>query len=134
MDEARKKQAKRKKIVDAAQEKIENVGDRKTKITKIDDRDVKLTVPYRIATTLNQNINLRRSQNNIRKQLCVFVEHEFDTFVDDFRKITDPAIRARLHIEIIKMIIPRAKDFSDYADESKNIYKRLFGKQNENDA
>jgi hypothetical protein len=127
MTEARKKQAKRKKIIEATKERIDNV---ETAITKINPKDVKLTVPYRLASTLNQNINLRKAQNNIRKQLCVYVEDEFDTFVDDCKKITDPAIRARLYAEVIKMIIPRPKDFADDTEESRrNIYKRLFGKQ-----
>ncbi|MDR2917859.1 MAG: hypothetical protein LBV72_00630 [Tannerella sp.] len=133
MTEARKKQAKRKKVVEATRDRIENIEKKKKgnkkKVTTVDPKDVTLTVPYRMATTLNQNMNLRKSQNNIRKQLCVYVEEMFDTFVDDCRRITDPSIRARLYVEVVKMVIPRPKDFGDdgTGDDRRNIYKRLFG-------
>lgn len=134
MTEARKKQAKKGKIVKATNERIENLEpEKKGKSTDINLADAKLTVPYKLATQLNQNLNLRKAQNNIRKQLCVYVENEFETFVDDCKNITDPSIRARLYVEITKLIIPRPKDFGEGSDSEENrrkVYKRLFGEKN----
>jgi hypothetical protein len=117
-----KKRALNKRTKEAADARIANI-----EVTKIDSADIKLTVPFRLATKLNQETSLRKSQNNIRKLLSTYVENYFDRFVDDCNAIDDPALRARLFVEVAKLTIPRPKDFGDNAEDREKTIKRLFG-------
>jgi hypothetical protein len=119
-----KKRAVNSRVKKAVDEPVDNA-----EVTKIDSSDIKLTVPFRLATKLNQEVSLRKSQNNIRKQLSIYVENYFDRFVDDCNSITDHSLRARLFMEVAKLIIPRPKEFKDLnsAEEHDKIIKRLFG-------
>jgi hypothetical protein len=119
-----KKRAVNSRVKKAADERIDNV-----EVTKINPSDVKLTIPFRLATKLNQEVSLRKSQNNIRKQLSLYVESYFDEFINDCNKITDPSLRARLFVEVAKLVIPRPKEFEDRdsTEEHDKIIKRLFG-------
>jgi hypothetical protein len=118
-----KKRAVNMRIKKAADEHIENV-----EVTEVDTSDIKLTVPFRLATKLNQEVSLRKSQNNIRKQLSSFIENYFDDFIDSYNKMADTSLRARLFVEVIKLVIPRPKEFEerDSAEDREKIIKRLF--------
>jgi hypothetical protein len=118
-----KKRAVNSRVKKAADEPVDNA-----EVTKIDPSDIKLTIPFKLATKLNQEVSLRKSQNNIRKQLSAYVESYFDRFVDDCNKIADPSLRARLFMEVAKLVIPRPKEYEylDSAEEHDKIIKRLF--------
>ena len=125
MKEVSKKQSTRRKVVKATKERIENV-----EAEVVGKNDADITVPFEIATELNQRANLRRAQKNIRKQLCTYITSDFGRFVTSMQKIDEPAIHARLFVEVLKIIIPRPKEYEDENDEYKDkIMKRLFGKQ-----
>ena len=112
----------------AKKERIENV-----ETTKVDPKDITLSVPFQIASKLNQDVNLRRSQNNLRKQLYTYIEDDFKRFTKDMSALDAyPAIRVRLFIEIMKMVLPRPKEYDDGADSQEQrskIISRLFGKE-----
>ena len=136
MTEARKKQEKRRKVINAKKERIENTEvapAKKRRTTKIKDEDITLSVPFDVATRMNQNLNLRGAQNNLRKQLSVFIESNFNEFLSDYKELkSEPALRARLFVEVMKIVIPRPKDFGDDADSKEQrdkMISRLFGKQ-----
>lgn len=117
------------RIKKAADERIENVEGKTA--TKVNQKDVQLSVPFRLASKLNQDTNLRKSQNNIRKQFCAYVEGHFEEFVECYKNTTDPIIRARMFLEVAKMVIPRPKDYGPENEEGsrRDTLKRLFGGQ-----
>ena len=132
MEKDRKKRYKTRfaiaRINNAKNERIENVES-----TSVDSTDITLSVHFQIATKLNQDMSLRRAQNSLWKQLHAYIEADFSRFVKDiFAFDAYPAIRARLFIEMIKIILPRPKENDDGTDnqEQRNkIISRLFGKQ-----
>jgi hypothetical protein len=118
-----KKRAVNTRIKKATDEHIENI-----EAAEIYPTDIKLTVPFRLATKLNQEVSLRKSQNNIRKQMSTFIENHFDDFVKDYNRITDPSLRMRLIIELAKLVIPRPKEYEghDSIEDGEKIIRRLF--------
>jgi len=123
MTEARKKQAKRKKVVKAAKERIENV-----EAEEVGKGEATLTVPFALATKLNQATNMRRSQNIVRKQLYTYITTYFTTFVTSMQKIEDNALYSRLFIEVLRIVVPRPKEYEDDGEFKNKIANSLFGK------
>ena len=131
MNEARKKQAKRKRIIEAKDERIEVISSKICKNKDEMDEGATLSVPFQIATKLNQDLSLRKSQTNLRKQLCVFIENKFDNFLSDYDNLKEPELRVRVFVEVMKMIIPRPKEYDDGTNNQENrdkLISRLFGK------
>ena len=120
------KRKKKRQVVEAAKERIDNV-----EATKVNPSDIKITVPFALATKLNQVENLRKSQSIIRKQLCTYITNYFDDFVSNMEVIKreDNIIHARLFVEVLKLVIPRPKEYEEQSeiDERGNSIKRLFG-------
>ena len=117
-----KKNVVKNRIKKATKEKIENV-----EAEVVNSNDVRLTVPYRLATKLNQDVSLRKSQNNTRKQFAAFIEDNFDDLVDCYDKITDSLIKARIFLEVAKLVIPRPKEY-DEGDDEKNTRNKLIAR------
>ena len=128
------KRARKKRIKESEKELIENVEVIETRIKSKGTAapvDVRVSVPYKLATKLNQDTNLRKSQNNIRKQFATFIENNFDDLVDCYDKISDPLIKTRIILEVAKLVIPRPKEYENgegESDERNKIISRMFGK------
>ena len=119
---------KNKRVKNAKKSRVENV-----ETTKVDSSDIVLSVPFDIATKLNQNMGLRRVQNNLRMQLHTIIENNITTLDKDLKSLEGkPEIRARLIVEMMRMVLPRPKDFGDETDSKEyrdKLISRLFGKR-----
>ena len=136
------KRAKRKKILEATKGAIENIEAVSAEITtkatkrkrakKIKPDEVKLVVPFNIASKINKDINIKNEYRNLRKKLLVYIQEHFDDFLDDYKRLEcEPALRARIYVEIIKIALPRQRyeEGLDERSENERVMKRLFGKQ-----
>ena len=118
---------KNKRIKNAKKVLVENVES-----TKVNSKDVALSIPFDIATKLNQNMGLRRVQNNLRMQLHTIIENNIITLEKDLKALKGrPDIRARLIVEMMKMVLPRPKEYdndTDSKEQRDKMVSRLFGK------
>jgi len=99
---------------------------------RIKKEDIDLIVPFAIASKINKDIDIKKEQRDLRKQLSVFIGEHFGEFIDDYRRLeAEPALRARLFVEIVKIVLPRQRETDDVEvlSERDKLVKRLFGNQ-----
>jgi hypothetical protein len=146
MNEAVKKRMKTKHIKEALSDPVRNAepeytdekGNKKRKrINRIKPEEIKTHVPFSVASKLNRQINLREQQTNIRKLLTVFIQENFEDFINDYNRLNaDPELRIRLYFEVLKMLVPKPLPVSDgdadTADTVDMIYRRLFAADSSN--
>ena len=99
---------------------------------KIRQENIDAVVPFYIASRLNRDINIANEQRNLRKVLSAFLRERFDDFLEDFKNLSsEPALRARIFVEIMKIVLPRQREADDREGESERdkFMKKFFGNQ-----
>ena len=137
MNKAREKQAKRLKVVKATREKIKkNVETQNT--TDVEIVEAVEVVPsslpsYSSTSRKNQDANMRYEQNMLRKELASYLRENLPLFYDKMKEITDPELFVRLYIDVLKVFIPRPKEYEiiDSEEIKKNFVEKFWGSKND---
>ena len=73
------------------------------------------------------------SQNKVsaevKQRLADYLATNFDTFEEDLEKLSGkPEVRAKLYLEVVKLIVPKTKDTDEAEQEKypKELLEKLF--------